>query len=125
MWKRVSGKLKHVTVSPGSRVWGVNNEGDIYYRQGITASNKGGTGWTRVNGNLMQISAGRSGVWGVNTQNQIFYRVGTFGDNDRKGSGWQKVRNTAGNLLDGREVGIDSLDHNRHLPRGNFRRQWF
>ena len=100
-WKRVDGKLKHVSVSPSSYVWGVNSGGAIYYRQGIGASSKAGTGWKRISGDLLQISAGKSGVWGVNPLHHIFYRVGTFGDNGSQGVRWHKVRiHTAGNWVD-------------------------
>ena len=45
---------------------------EIFYRT------KQGT-WKKVNGGLVQVSAGEAGVWGVNSLNQIFYRDQTYG----------------------------------------------
>ena len=33
-WTRLDGSLKHVTVSPGGYVWGVNLVNEIFYRTG-------------------------------------------------------------------------------------------
>ena len=98
-WKNTDWKLKHVTVSPRGFVWGVNASDEVFYRQGISDCNVGGSFWKPINGSLKQISNGRSGVWGVNANDEIFYREGTFGDNGSEGTSWIQVSDFIGRLL--------------------------
>ena len=90
-WKKVDGRLKHVSVSNKGHVWGVSAVDNIFIREGTNNSNPGGTNWKQIPGKLKQISVGKSGVWGVNAQNHIYYRTGTYGDSGSEGSGWQQV----------------------------------
>ena len=49
-------------------VWGINKYFKIYYRSGITKTNKGEINWIQVDGLLKYISSGESGVCGVNSE---------------------------------------------------------
>ena len=58
--------LTHVTVGK-SGVWGVNKNGSIFYRTGVSLNVSYGTSWQKTFGELKQIDAGSSGVvYGVN-----------------------------------------------------------
>lgn len=66
VWVHIVGGLTHVTVGK-SGVWGVNENDEIFYRQGVTLGTPYGTGWKKLPGALKQIDAGSSGVvYGVN-----------------------------------------------------------
>ena len=70
-WRRIGGKLKHVSVSnDGKHIWGVNSNDHIYYRNGMNGN------WRRIPGGLKQVDAMSGGhVWGVNSANDIYYRA--------------------------------------------------
>ncbi|MCB9492698.1 MAG: hypothetical protein H6679_00310 [Epsilonproteobacteria bacterium] len=40
--------LKKLVVTPNAQVWGINNNGDTFYREGITTQNPTGTGWGTI-----------------------------------------------------------------------------
>jgi len=84
-WRRITGFLKHVSVSDNHRVWGVNKDNAIYRRARAKQI------WIKIDGVLKQISVGRAGVWGVNPNGDVFYRQGTFGDKDVSGTDWVRV----------------------------------
>ena len=86
----MSGKWKHVSVSPNGHVWAVSTSNGVYIRTGITVCKREGSGWKQLSGSLDQVDAGVSGVWGV-YQGKVFYRNGTYGDEDAEGSGWTLV----------------------------------
>ena len=80
-WKKVNGKLIHVT-SGGSGTWGVNSKSQIYYYRGR---------WIRVPGGLKQIDSGPLGiVCGVNTADNIYCRTGITTAR-RNGRSWTRV----------------------------------
>lgn len=90
-WTRVGGGLTDIAVGSSGQVWGVNNTGTIFFREGISASNPMGTVWTAIDGALTQISSGANdALWGVNTSGQAWTRT-SITPNARKGSGWQAV----------------------------------
>ncbi|XP_025104666.1 lectin L6-like [Pomacea canaliculata] len=87
-------KLSHLT---WYRRW------PIWFRDGISLDNPGGTGWQKVDGRFHQISAGPSGVWTVDF-NEIYYREGTYGGNITMGSGWTKVDGNLRYVASGSDV---------------------
>lgn len=84
-WEQIPGRLAQVSCSPGNHVWGVNSGGVIYKRSESE--------WTKVGGNLVQISAGQAGVWGINENHAVYYKTGTYGDNGAIGGEWQHIGN--------------------------------
>lgn len=71
-WKRVSGRLNHVSYG-ASGVWGVKGN-SIWYR--VMRKGPLGVSWKRVPGGLMQIDSGPRGiVCGVNRGNNIYCRL--------------------------------------------------
>ena len=70
-WQRIAGGLKWIS-SGDDIVWGVNAADQIYYREGISASNPAGTGWVQVAGGLKQIDSFKGTVWGVNSKDMIY-----------------------------------------------------
>ncbi|KAL7845092.1 hypothetical protein AOLI_G00232840 [Acnodon oligacanthus] len=48
-WQKISGELSMIEVSTDGRVYGVNSNGDIYQRDGVSQSNPAGTKWVHFN----------------------------------------------------------------------------
>ena len=69
----MSGSLLWISSGAASEVWGVNNDGKIWKREGVTSANPKGSGWKQVPGELMKANIWAGQVWGVNTKDQIFY----------------------------------------------------
>jgi len=72
-WVRRTGTLKVVSYSgDGSIGWGVDFDGDVFYRGGYSAK------WLQVTGNLKYIEVSEDGqhVWGTNFADIIYYRNG-------------------------------------------------
>lgn len=65
-WVRFPGGLKRISVG-GSRVWGINASGTIYWRNGVNGD------WTQVPGALADIAAGVDDeVWGINASGMVY-----------------------------------------------------
>ena len=80
-WKKVGGKLKHVS-SGGCGTWGVSSNDQIWYYRGR---------WIRVPGGLKQIDSGpRRIACGVNKADNIYCRTGITGARPY-GKGWVRV----------------------------------
>ncbi|KAL7851820.1 hypothetical protein SRHO_G00176050 [Serrasalmus rhombeus] len=47
-WQQIPGGLSMIEVSTDGKVFGVNSNGDIYQRDGVSPSNPAGTGWHQV-----------------------------------------------------------------------------
>ncbi|CAB1346236.1 unnamed protein product [Coregonus sp. 'balchen'] len=47
-WSHIDGKLSMIEVATDGSVFGVNSSGDVFTRDGITASKPEGTGWRKV-----------------------------------------------------------------------------
>ncbi|XP_021432484.2 fish-egg lectin-like isoform X1 [Oncorhynchus mykiss] len=47
-WRHIDGKLSMIEVATDGSVFGVNSAGQVYTRDGITASKPEGTGWSNV-----------------------------------------------------------------------------
>lgn len=104
-WRRISGGLKQISVSPSTnQVWGVNRNDDIFFRTGITiAGNHVGTGWKHIAGKLKFVSVGKAGVWGVNKNNDIFYRKNTNGG-ETAGTAWEHVPGKMSQVYSGKDT---------------------
>ena len=59
-WVNVLGGLSQISIGE-SGVWSVYTNGNIYYREGITASNPSGTSWYHDIGLLVKITSGPPG----------------------------------------------------------------
>ena len=55
-------------------VLGINRSYQIFYRVGVSKSDKGGYNWLNVDDLLKHISNGESGVWRVNSEDKILFR---------------------------------------------------
>lgn len=111
-WRRMGGRLKHVSAGAGGIVWGVGRDGKVWeLRRGRWREKRGRVkqldvgnageiwavgnndriyrwsgrrGWKKVGGRLKQISVGADGaIWGTNANDWIYYR---------RGSKWVGVR---------------------------------
>eukprot|EP01084_Bolivina_argentea_P319362 553933_1 len=103
-WNKIAGSLKQISIADDGTIWGVNTNGNIFYRDINTSS------WQTVSGELDQISVGSSTeVWGVNVSstNSIFYRNFTT-DNWVQFPGELKYV-SVGN--DGTVWGVNNYDH--------------
>ena len=84
-WEQVRGGLAQVSVSTASSaIWGVNANGNIFYKSGPLEA------FEPVDGGLKQIEAGGLGVFGVNANDHIYYRIGTREQPGSKGTKWQQ-----------------------------------
>ena len=110
--KLIDGQLMQIS-SGIYGVWGVNKYFKIYYRSGITETNKGGVNWIEVDGLLKHISSGESGVWGVNSQDEIFYRDG-ISINCPQGTKWIKIDGRLKQISSG-EYGIYGVNSNDQI----------
>ena len=111
-WKLKEGQLMQIS-SGIYGVWGVNKYFKIYYRSGITETNKAGVNWIQVDGLLKYISSGKSGVWGVNSEDQIFYRDG-ISNNCPQGTKWVKIDGGLKQISSG-EFGIYGVNCNDQI----------
>ncbi|PVD26565.1 hypothetical protein C0Q70_14242 [Pomacea canaliculata] len=110
-WVQLDGHFKYLTATPHGAIWGLDEDYSlsclllilIWFRDGISLDNPGGTGWQKVDGRFHQISAGPSGVWTVDF-NEIYYREGTYGGNITMGSGWTKVDGNLRYVASGSDV---------------------
>jgi hypothetical protein len=81
-WQQVDGVvMKSVFAGPGDRVWGLNRNDDVFYREGINGT------WRQINGKLSLISVARDGrVWAVNSNEDVYTR-----DNVDEMGNWLKI----------------------------------
>lgn len=64
-WKQIEGSLIMVEVGTDGSVYGANYQGDVYRRDGISASNPIGTSWTLLDlfGRYQHVSYDRGTLW--------------------------------------------------------------
>ena len=74
-WQQVSGRLAWISSGSNGEVWGVNKDGNIYKREGITQANPVGSRWKQVSGTLMKISVWEGRAWGITKDHKIFTTV--------------------------------------------------
>ena len=79
-WTRVSGRFTQVKAGFGNSLWAVTPEGDLYFREGISAITPRGLRWikednVKVNG----VTTGMSGVFAsMQRANQLITKPGRF-----------------------------------------------
>ncbi|MFO7958601.1 MAG: tectonin domain-containing protein [Candidatus Brocadiia bacterium] len=100
------GEVAFTTSSaPGPRLlWGLNDAGGIFVRDGINDTNPTGVDWLRVPGRLMQVSVGEGNVWGLNANGGIFVREG-LSESSITGTGWSRVTGSLAHVSVG-EMGL-------------------
>nr|AAP48835.1 ranaspumin-6 [Engystomops pustulosus] len=73
-WENVEGKLVMLEVAEDGSVYGVNYNGHVYKREGITAGNPMGTSWTylKVDEKVRHVSYDRGVLYVVTIDDRIF-----------------------------------------------------
>jgi hypothetical protein len=91
-WREVPGRLRHISVNSIGRVWGTNGSDNIYIRNGTTAANTLGTGWSQVPATGFKLTSIGDGnqVWALGNNDKIFLRVGTS-DTNPDGDSWKEI----------------------------------
>ncbi|KAG7469268.1 hypothetical protein MATL_G00127070 [Megalops atlanticus] len=72
-WQHIPGKLVMIEVGTDGSVYGVNAGGDVYRRDGITASNPAGTTWTLLStcGKSKHVSYDLGHLWVITRDDRI------------------------------------------------------
>lgn len=72
-WQNIPGALSMIEVSTDGSVYGVNAAGNVYRRDGITASNPAGTVWIQLNisGKSKHVSYDLGVLWVIRQDNSI------------------------------------------------------
>ena len=86
-WEKIDGTLKNVSASGKGWIWGVNRN-DVIYKCKKPCNGS----WSRVSGDLKQVSGGDNEIWGVN-RNNIIYK----GSIDGSGH-WKRINGTLKNV---------------------------
>jgi len=73
---KIEGGLSQISIGFDGQVWGVNSNGEIFLRTGITDTNPNGINWRGIESYLSWVSRGGSVTWGINSTNQVFIRQG-------------------------------------------------
>jgi hypothetical protein len=67
-WKHISGALVQIESGPDGAVWGVNMEGIVYTRRGVSQRNPIGSSWKAIGRkHLATISVGLGYVFGIDS----------------------------------------------------------
>ncbi|MCB9492712.1 MAG: hypothetical protein H6679_00380 [Epsilonproteobacteria bacterium] len=91
-WMGIDGGLVKLAVGKKGILWGVNENDDIFYRDGISASKPEGTAWIHVQGKLKSIFITPFGtVYGKNAANEFFVSF----SGDPKNPAWEKQEQDA------------------------------
>lgn len=59
-------------------MWGVNYDGEVLYRSGISESTPRGSSWTYVSGHLKQIDTFDSYIIAVDEAHTVFSNIATY-----------------------------------------------
>ncbi|XP_041091213.1 fish-egg lectin-like [Polyodon spathula] len=72
-WQQVPGALSMIEVSTDGSVYGVNSAGNVYRRDGISASNPAGTDWTFLSmcGKSKHVSYDLGVLWVISQEDKI------------------------------------------------------
>ncbi|XP_065052552.1 cubilin-like isoform X5 [Rhopilema esculentum] len=77
-WVPVSGRgFKIIESGLRGCVYALTRKGELYYRDGITKSNRFGTSWRQIWGTYRFISAGSYGVWAIDFYDRIYFGKGS------------------------------------------------
>ncbi|MCB9493078.1 MAG: hypothetical protein H6679_02270 [Epsilonproteobacteria bacterium] len=87
-WKEVDGGLRNLAVHPDKGVWGINKNGNIYFREGITQGEPGGKTWRQVSGGLHNLVFENDQLYGTHANNK-FYKSETNDPTDPK---WKEIK---------------------------------
>ena len=69
----VDGKMRQIDAGE-YRVVGVNNWGDVFYRDGVTEQNPAGGKWLQIEGALVMVTtSGTAVTWGVDRESQLWF----------------------------------------------------
>uniref|UniRef100_A0A8C4TG14 Fish-egg lectin-like n=1 Tax=Erpetoichthys calabaricus TaxID=27687 RepID=A0A8C4TG14_ERPCA len=73
-WQHIPGSLIMIEVSVDGSVYGVNSQGNVYRRDGITARNPAGTGWTHItiSGACQHVSYDLGQLWVIKNDGSIW-----------------------------------------------------
>ena len=75
-WMRIEGNLKYVSCGEYG-CWGVNKQGNIYFRMGVSPTTPSGTQWAVIPGQLDMVESGPSGLTiGVSPDQKVMFRTG-------------------------------------------------
>ncbi|XP_077113411.1 fish-egg lectin-like [Ranitomeya variabilis] len=82
-WQQIDGKLAIVEVGTDGSVYGVNSQGQVYKREGISAGNPIGTSWTQLNfyDTFKHVSYDRGNLWLI-TEKGVIYKCKVNGSSD-------------------------------------------
>ncbi|KAM4014958.1 fish-egg lectin-like [Anomaloglossus baeobatrachus] len=82
-WQQIDGKLKMVEVSSDGSVYGVNSQGEVYRRDGISAGNPTGTSWTKLYfyDIFKHVSYDQGNLWLI-TEKGVIYKCKMNGSSD-------------------------------------------
>ena len=95
----MGGRAKQLSIGDG-KILGVQRDGRIVYRTGVSSRNPYGDNWNSLPGTAKWISAGDGRIATVRDDNSIWFRAGVsdsqpFGDNRGEAGGWEMM---SGNL---------------------------
>ncbi|KAM4014957.1 fish-egg lectin-like [Anomaloglossus baeobatrachus] len=83
-WQHIDGRLKMVEVGSDGSVYGVNSNGKVYKREGITDGNPIGTSWTQLKfyDVMKHVSYDQGNLWLI-TKKGIIYKCKVDGSADQ------------------------------------------
>jgi hypothetical protein len=96
-WILVDDSVVWVQLDVGrdGHVMAVNNQNELFWRDGVTPDNKEGTSWSQLDDNkqttlsVAMCSTGQ--YWKVGTDNALYFRTEVFYDDDLVGDSWVRV----------------------------------
>ncbi|XP_073513805.1 fish-egg lectin-like [Phyllobates terribilis] len=73
-WQQIDGKLEMVEVGTDGSVYGVNSQGQVYKREGISVGNPIGTSWTLLNfyDTFQHVSYDQGNLWLITNKGVIY-----------------------------------------------------
>ncbi|KAM3922632.1 fish-egg lectin-like [Leptodactylus fuscus] len=73
-WQHAEGSLVMVEVAADGSVYGIDPEGDVYKREGISATNPIGTSWTKLDfcGTFRHVSSDQGNLWMITKTGDIY-----------------------------------------------------
>ncbi|XP_051243242.1 tectonin beta-propeller repeat-containing protein 1 isoform X2 [Dicentrarchus labrax] len=78
-------------------LWGVSQQGEVWFRRGVNSHNPCGSGWISIGGEMMMVDVGLNDqVWAVGEDRGLYFRMGVT-PSEPSGSGWIPVSAQWGN----------------------------
>jgi len=72
-WQEVDGNLAWISSGSRGEVWGTDEQGNVFKREGVNQNNPAGSTWQQVTGKMVQVSVWGKQVWGVKRNTKIFF----------------------------------------------------